>query len=131
MIPNLIFGILFLKILFRTYSAFIFVQTSQWTSPEVFLNFRFLSRKSQSQQKLAEKITHFTIRFRSTNLTHFTNLNSLDNFSRVVHDFWEDCLHKPKLLLAANRLIYLNIINRYIKHSRSPVPSRTIVFYIE
>ena len=44
----------------------------------LFLNFGFSSRKSQSQQKLAKKITHFTIQFRSKNLTHFTNLNSLD-----------------------------------------------------
>ena len=44
----------------------------------VFLVFRLYSRKSQSQQKLAKKITHFTIQFRSKNLTHFTNLNSLD-----------------------------------------------------
>ena len=36
------------------------------------------SRKSQSQQKLVKKITHFSILFRSKNLTHFTNLNSLD-----------------------------------------------------
>ena len=43
-----------------------------------FLNFRFSSTKSQSQQKLAKKITHFTIQFCSKNLTHFTNLNSLD-----------------------------------------------------
>ena len=43
-----------------------------------FLIFRFSSRKSQSQQKLAKKITHFTIQFRSKNLIHFTNLNSLD-----------------------------------------------------
>ena len=43
-----------------------------------FLIFRFSSRKSQSQQKLAKKITHFTIQFRSKCLTHFTNLNSLD-----------------------------------------------------
>ena len=43
-----------------------------------FLIFRLSSRKSQSQQKLAKKITHFTIQFRSKNLTHFTNLNSLD-----------------------------------------------------
>ena len=28
-------------------------------------NFRFSSRKSQSQQKLSKKITHFTIQFRS------------------------------------------------------------------
>ena len=35
-------------------------------------------RKSQSQQKLTTKITHFKIPFRSKNLTHFTNLNSID-----------------------------------------------------
>ena len=40
--------------------------------------FRFSSRKSQSQQKLAKKTTHFTIQFCSKNLTHFTNHNSLD-----------------------------------------------------
>ena len=44
----------------------------------VFFNIRFSSRKSQSQQKLAKKITHFTIQFRSKNLTHFTNLNSFE-----------------------------------------------------
>ena len=43
-----------------------------------FFNFRFSNRKSQSQRKLATTITHFTIQFRSKNLTYFTNLNSLD-----------------------------------------------------
>ena len=43
-----------------------------------FFNFRFFSRKSQSQQKLPKKITHFTIQFRSKNLTHYMNLISLD-----------------------------------------------------
>ena len=33
-------------------------------------------RKSQRQQKLTKKITHFTIQFRSKNFTQFTNLNS-------------------------------------------------------
>ena len=43
MIQNLIFGILFLKMLFRTYdffrtyNFFIFVQTCQWPSSEIFL----------------------------------------------------------------------------------------------
>ena len=36
----------------------------------------------------------------------FQGFSSLSNF---VHDFWEDCFYKPKLLLAANRVIYLNI----------------------
>ena len=44
----------------------------------VVFDIRFSSRKSQSQQKLAKKISHFTIQFRSKNLTHFMNLNSLD-----------------------------------------------------
>ena len=44
----------------------------------LFFNFRLPSRKSQSQQKLAKKITHFTTQFYSKNLTHFANLNSLD-----------------------------------------------------
>ena len=43
-----------------------------------YFNFRFSSRKFQSWQKLAKKITHFTIQFCSKYLTHFANLNSLD-----------------------------------------------------
>ena len=39
-----------------------------------FLDFRFSSRKSQSQQKLAKKITDFSIRFNSKHLTYFINL---------------------------------------------------------
>ena len=42
-------------------------------------NFRFFSSKSQSQQKLAKKITHFTIKFRSKNLTYFTNVTVTQN----------------------------------------------------
>ena len=43
---NIIFGILFLKILFRAYKVFMFVHTFQWTSSEFFLIFRFSRRKS-------------------------------------------------------------------------------------
>ena len=78
MIQNLIFGILFLKMLFRAYNVFIFVQTFQWTSSEFIFNFRFSSKMSQSQQKLAKMVTHFTIQFYSKTLAYFTNLNSLD-----------------------------------------------------
>ena len=49
-----------------------------------FKNFRFSSRKSQSQQKLAKKFTHFAIQFHSKNLTHFTNLNSIDIESNIL-----------------------------------------------
>ena len=45
----------------------------------------FLARKSQNQQILAKKITHFTIQFRSRNLTHLTNLNSLDIENNMHH----------------------------------------------
>ena len=75
---NLIFGILFLKILFRAYKVFIFVQTFHWISSDFFFSFRLSSRKCQSQQKLAKKITYFTVQFCLKNLTHFTTLNSFD-----------------------------------------------------
>ena len=54
---NLIFGILFLKIFFRTYKVFIYLPRRS-CGYQSFFNFRFSSRKSQSQQKVAKKITH-------------------------------------------------------------------------
>ena len=78
MIQNVIFENLFLRMLFWAYNFFIFVQTFPQTSLGFLFNFRFSSRKPQSQQKLAKKITNFTIQFRLKNLTHFTNLSSLD-----------------------------------------------------
>ena len=68
----------FLKLLFRAYKVFIFVQTFHWISLEFFFSFRFSSRKSQSKQQLAKKIPHFTIQFCSKNLIHFMNLNWLE-----------------------------------------------------
>ena len=78
MIQNLIFWNSFLENIISGIQFFIFVHKFQWTSSEVSFNFRFSSRKSQSQQKLAKKITHFTIQSRSNYLTHFMNLNSLE-----------------------------------------------------
>ena len=49
----------------------------QRKSSELLFNFRFSSRKSQTQQKLAKKISHFTIQFRSKNVTDPTNLDSI------------------------------------------------------
>ena len=66
MIQNLIFGILFLKYYFQYTSGH---------DQNFFFNFIFSSRKSQSQQKLVKKITHFTIQFRLKILVHFMNLN--------------------------------------------------------
>ena len=59
----------------------------------VFFNFRFSIRKSQSQQNVVKKIIHFTIQFRSKNLTHLTNLNSLGIENKMllehrVKPFW-------------------------------------------
>ena len=42
------------------------------------INFKFFARNFQNQQKLAKKIAHFTIQFRSKNRNHFLNLNSLN-----------------------------------------------------
>ena len=73
MIQNLIFGILFLITMFLY-----LLPRSTEHHQSCILIFTISSRKSQSQQNLAKKITHFTIQFRSKNLTHFTNLNSID-----------------------------------------------------
>ena len=48
---------------------------------------RFSSRKSQSQQKLAKKITNFTIQVRSKNITHFTNLDSLNIANNMLPQY--------------------------------------------
>ena len=76
-----------MKILFQACNFFIFVHTFQWTLSEFF---RFSSAKSQSQQKLAKKITHFTIHFRSRNLTHFTNLKSFDIWNNMLPQHNQD-----------------------------------------
>ena len=52
--------------------------------------FRFFGRKSQSQRKLAKKITHFTIHFRSENLTYFTNLNSLNIIKDILPQYSQE-----------------------------------------
>ena len=31
------------------------------------------------------------------------------SLNNLVHDFWENCFRKPKRLLDANSLIYLNV----------------------
>ena len=64
---------------------------SNWHHQIFFLDFRFSSRKSQSQQKLVKKITHFTIQFRSTILrtaTHLTlKIVSSRNTAKSLSDF--------------------------------------------
>ena len=55
MIQNLIFGILFLKILFRANSVFIFVQTFQWASPEVSLISKFLAESLKANKNYQKR----------------------------------------------------------------------------
>ena len=75
MFQNIIFGVPFLI----TRNFIIFKKLRKMTIRlHVFFNFRFSSRKSQNQQQLAKTIDHFTIKFRSKNLTNFTKLNLLD-----------------------------------------------------
>ena len=62
MIQNLL---LFFEISFRAYNYFILIHTFQWTSSKFFFNFRFSSRKSQSQHKRAKRISYFITKFRS------------------------------------------------------------------
>ena len=59
-------------------TTFLYSSTRSSDITRVFFNFRFSSRKFQSQQKLPKKIIHFTMQFRSINLSHFMNFNSLE-----------------------------------------------------
>ena len=48
-------------------------------------SFRFSRRKSRSQQKLAEKVTHFTIQFHSKKpFSHFPNFDSLNIVKMIL-----------------------------------------------
>ena len=46
--------------------------------------FKFSGRQSQSQQKLAKKIIHFIIKFRSKSSTHFTKNSSLNIIKNIL-----------------------------------------------
>ena len=78
--------IVFLKIWFRAYTNFIYFPHDPMDiiGGFFFFDFRFSSRKSQSDQRLVKKTTHITIQFRSKNFTQFTNLNSLDIENNIL-----------------------------------------------
>ena len=88
MIQRLIFGIIFWKYFFRAYKFLKIVQKFRRISSPSFFNFRFFSIKSQSQAKLAKKITHFTIQFRSKNHNHFTNLMKIICSRNTAKNIW-------------------------------------------
>ena len=61
-----------------TLAKTIYSKLNEWLKISYFeFSFRFSSRKSQNQQKLAKKINYLKIQFRSKNLTYFMNFNSL------------------------------------------------------
>ena len=78
----MIFKISSLKFFFWKYyfghTTFLYLSTRFSGHHQIFLGIISSSRISQSQQKLAKKITHCSIKFRSKHLTHSENLNSLD-----------------------------------------------------
>ena len=93
MIQNLIFGIhFFFQKYYFGHTTFLYLsRRSSWHHQSFFPNFTFSSRKSQNKQKLAKKITHFTIQFRSTILrtsTHLTfKIISFRNTAKSLSDF--------------------------------------------
>ena len=105
----------------------------QWTSSEVFFSLRFSSRKSQSQQKLAKKITYFTIKICSKNLTHFTTLNSLDIDKNMLpqHSKKSFLLYKfsSKHLVGVRRNICTApFLDAQELHSRSTLKANVCIF---
>ena len=114
---------IFLKVLFPAYNSFIFAQMFQWTSSEFLFKFRFSSRKSQSQQNLAKKITHFTIQFQSKNLSFFTNLDSLDIKNNMLSQFLDAQERNFWSTLKASVCIFLYISVRIFFQRRSNILS--------
>ena len=83
---NLIFGILFLKILFRTYNFSMFVQSCQWTLLEFFLILDLLAEtlKAKKDHSFYNEV------LLKKSLSHFTILNSLgigDNMAKKFSEF--------------------------------------------
>ena len=66
------------------------------------------------EKYLSERLFLVKLQILKTNsfLSIVPDLCSKFGLSNLFHDFWEDCLRKLKLFLAANRLIYLNISMR-------------------
>ena len=120
----------FLKILFRTYNFFIIVHTFQWTSSEFFFTFRFSSKKSQSQQKLAKKITHVTIRFRSKSLTNFTENMFLCGIRKNIctAQFLDAQELHSWSILKANVCIFLHIsVRKFLSHRHTSIYRHTSI----
>ena len=91
-----------------------------------FNYFRFSSRKTQNQRKLAKTITHFTIQFCSKNLTHLTDLNSLNIVKIILCNTGKNITHlissPANMFLVCVGKKYLHCIifkrpkTRFLKH---------------
>ena len=57
------------------------------------VNCRFSGKNSQNKRKIAKKIIHFTMQFRSKNLTHFANLKSLSIIKNILPNASEILTH--------------------------------------
>ena len=79
----------FWKYFYFCYTTFLYLSTRSSGHHQNFCYSRFFSRKSQSQQRLVKKIIHFTIQFRSKNLTYFTNLNSLHIENNMLPRYYQ------------------------------------------
>ena len=67
-----------------------------------------LAHSSKSKMCLNVKSSTYYFHMKVKILPDFQNCISV-LLSNLVQHFWENCFRKPKLLLAANRLTYLNV----------------------
>ena len=90
-----------------------------------FFNIRFSSRKSQSQQKLAKKITHFTIQFRSKTSLILRTSTPLDIENSILPQhsqkpFWFNLFHQTCFCLGSEKNLHCTIYWRprtpFLKH---------------
>ena len=96
--------------------------------------FQISSRKSQSQQKLAKKITHFTIQVRSKHLAHFSNLNSFDIENNMLPNAAKNLSHFINFLTnmflfnVRKSICTLPFLSTHELHSLSTLKANACIF---
>ena len=105
--------------------VFLNFHTFQWTSSEFFFNFRFFSRKSQSQQKQSKKITLCTIQKTSLILWTSTYYVSVWCQKKHLHSttFWRPKLHSWSSLKANVRIFLYISVSKVLFQSLSQILS--------
>ena len=89
------------------------------------INFRFSGRKSQSQQKLAKRITHFTMQFPSENPTYFTNFDTVNIMKNLLPQHSQKSFSLYKFSTKHVSGWYQKIFLRYIISRRPKTSSRS------